>query len=38
MQLLTQGCQNKELITWTLREVIPRYPGMLAGGTPSLYV
>ena len=24
--------QNRELITWTLHEVIPKFPGMLAGG------
>jgi len=27
--------QNKELIGWTLREAIPRFPGMLAGGNKS---
>jgi len=27
--------QNIDLFTWTLREVIPRFPGMIAGGESS---
>ena len=26
------GNQNIELLSWTLREIVPRFPGMLAGG------
>lgn len=32
---LSRNHKNLDLFTWTVREIIPRFPGMLAGGEPS---
>jgi hypothetical protein len=31
------GVQNIDLVTWTLREAIPQFPGLLAAGNSLLY-